>query len=192
MKKLIVAIVILLPMALFAQSNSSNKPNNCTYRAEGPDPFTGKQRRYSMWFSISGAEQPIVNAQLEQNGDEYFLRLALCPARFPQNYSGYNSMDSSDKNIIQVKFDTGEIISFDFLENQSQKSSAIEYYKYSVVEAETCYFPVYSVSREQLELLMTKKMTKIRVYYKKGFFCDTNTDVFTIKDINKTAACMLQ
>ena len=100
-----------------------------------------------------------MNAQLAQNGDNYFMNISFCPQQFPPYYSGFNAPDSANKNVLQVKFDTGEIVTFNLIATQSQNHNNTGYTYYGA--GTTSYYPVYAVSKEQLQQLALQNIVKI-------------------------------
>src|SRR6185437_13921408 len=115
MKTAIITGILLLPLMTMAQTNNFTKCPKCKLETDGTDPFTGKERKSTEWVALSGQEEPLMNAQFVQNGNNYFLNIAFCPQQFPPYYSGFDTPDSTSKNALQVKFDTGEIITFNLV-----------------------------------------------------------------------------
>jgi len=191
MRTAIATAIILLPLATIAQSNNFTKCIKCKLETEGTDPFTGKERKSTEWFVLSGQEEPLMNAQFVQNGDNYFLNIVFCPQQFPPNYSGFNAPDSTNKNVLQVKFDTGEIVTFNLMATQSQHHNNTGYSYYGNSIGTTSYYPVYAISKEQLQQLALQNIIKIRVYYNNGYFCDTNTDIYSMSTAKKSASCLM-
>ncbi len=188
MKTVIIASIILLPVLGMAQSNGYNNPKKCRFETEGTDPFTGEVKKTSDWFFLNGTEQPEVDVQFAQDGDNYFINMALTPQFFPNNYKGYNTPDSRAPNSLQVKFDNGEVVSYDFDSAQSKVS-----YNYNTYgDGLTRYYPVYKISKEQLEQLTRQNIAKVRVNYNNGYYADTNTSPYSQHQIKVNAGCMLQ
>ncbi len=189
--KTIIAAILFLPM--LTQAQNTIKPAKCNYEINGVDAFTGEAKKTSQWFNISGEAQPVIQLQLMQEGDNYFINLALSPyefspSRYIQGLQGYDMPDSLGGNNLKVKLANGQVLSFRLLTNHTLNSSI---YTSNIITNN--YSAIYSISKEQLEQLASQNVTKARVYHDNGYYYELNNIDAPSRDTFKNnAACMLQ
>ncbi len=189
--KTIIAAILFLPM--LAQAQNTIKPAKCSYEINGVDAFTGEAKKTSHWFNVSGEAQPVVQLQLMQEGENYFINLAFSPyefspSRYIQGLQGYDMPDSLSGNNLKVKLANGQVLSFRQLANHTLNSSI-----YTSTIITNNYSAIYSISRAQLEQLATQNVTKARVYHDNGYYYELNNiDAPSRDTIKNNAACMLQ
>ena len=175
---------MLLPLLGMSQS-----PVKANYKSatESIAPFLGELNKSSDWFFLNGKEQPEVDVQFAQDGCNYFINMAFTPQFFPKNSKGYNKPDLINPNSLQVKFDNGEVVSYDFDSTQSKVS-----YNYNTYgDGLTRYYPVYKISKQQLEQLTRQNIAKVRVNYNNGYYAITNASPYSQHQVRVNAGSML-
>jgi len=184
--KIIIAFIALLPMLAVAQTSGSFNAKKCKFDIDGTDSFAGNAKKTTTWFFVNGKDQPEMDIQFAQDGDNYFINLAFTPQFYKKNYKGYNQPDTTNPNSLQVKFDNGEVVTYSIQATQSNV-----FYNYNTYgDGITRYYPVYKISKEQLEQLSKQNIAKVRVNYNNGYYVDTNADIYSQHQVRINAACM--
>ena len=186
MKIVLLIIFALLPILIKAQNGSPAKPLKCTFTTNGIDSFTGKLKKTSEWFSITGKSQPTIQAQFIQEGYNYFIHLIVIPQDFKlHSQEGYNEPDANNGNALMVKLANEEVLTFHFMTKQT-------YSKVAINVTTIYYSAVYSINKEQLDLLVWQDVIKLRVYHDQGFYYYISPDTESITALKEKAACMLK
>src|ERR1700728_3088305 len=136
--KIIIAFIALLPMLAVAQTSGSFNAKKCKFDIDGTDSFAGNAKKTTTWFFVNGKDQPEMDIQFAQDGDNYFINLAFTPQFYKKNYKGYNEPDTTNPNSLQVKFDNGEVVTYSIQATQSNV-----FYNYNTYgDGITRYYPV--------------------------------------------------